>query len=183
MARQESLLPSSSFSYRWKYDVFLSFRGEDTRHGFTGNLYKALHDKGIHTFIDDKELQRGEEITPSLDNAIKESRIAIPVFSKNYASSSFCLEELVYIFRCIKGKGRLVLPVFYDVKPSHVRHQTGRYKEALAIHEERFKDDMEKVGEWRKALHQAANLSGFHFKIGYCFIFLRFVSLIFFCLL
>ncbi|XP_061369750.1 uncharacterized protein LOC133312550 [Gastrolobium bilobum] len=170
MARQESLLPSSSFSYGWKYDVFISFRGEDTRRGFTGNLYKALHDKGIHTFIDDKELQRGEEITPSLVNAIEESRIAITVFSKNYASSSFCLDELVHILHSIKEKGRLILPVFYYVDPSDVRHQRGSYEEALATHEKRFKDDMEKVRKWRMALRQVAHLSGFHFKQeGYCF--------------
>ncbi|XP_061366470.1 disease resistance protein RUN1-like [Gastrolobium bilobum] len=164
MASQESLLPSSSFSYRFKYDVFLSFRGEDTRHGFTGYLYKALHDRGIHAFIDDKELQRGDEITPSLVKAIEDSRIAIAVFSENYASSSFCLNELVHILHCIKEKGRLVLPVFYDVDPSHVRHQRGSYEEALATLEKRFKDDKEKVRKWRMALRQAADLSGFHFK-------------------
>ncbi|KAK7315397.1 hypothetical protein VNO77_33943 [Canavalia gladiata] len=159
---------SSSFSYRWKYDVFLSFRGKDTRQGFTGHLYKALCDKGIHTFIDDEELQKGEIITPSLMEAIEESRIAIPVFSKNYASSSFCLEELVNIIACIKQKGRLVLPVFYDVDPSFVRHQRDSYEEALAVHEERFKDDIgkKKVQKWRMALRQTADLSGFDFKYG-----------------
>jgi hypothetical protein len=73
--------------------VFLSFRGSDTRNNFTGNLYKALIDKGIRTFIDDNDLERGDEITPSLVKAIEESRIFIPIFSANYASSSFCLDE------------------------------------------------------------------------------------------
>ena len=157
---------SSSFSYEWSYDVFLSFRGFDTRYSFTGNLYKALCDRGIRTFIDDEELSRGEEITPSLVKAIQESRIAIPVFSTNYASSSFCLDELVLIMEYIKGKGRLVLPVFYDVDPCDVRHQKGSYGEAMAKHEERFKDVKEKVLKWRKALHHAANLSGWDFKLG-----------------
>ncbi|CAJ2635787.1 unnamed protein product [Trifolium pratense] len=154
---------SSSFSYGFTYDVFLSFRGLDTRYGFTGNLYKALLDQGIHTFIDDEELQRGHEITPSLLEAIEESRIAIIVLSKNYASSSFCLQELVKILDCIKGKGRLVCPIFYDVDPSDVRKQTGSYGEALAMHAERFIDILPK---WKIALRQVANLSGWHFKIG-----------------
>jgi len=64
---------STSISYGFKYQVFLSFRGSDTRYGFISNLYKALTDKGIHTFIDDRELQRGDEIKPSLDNAIEKS--------------------------------------------------------------------------------------------------------------
>ncbi|MCI33495.1 disease resistance protein, partial [Trifolium medium] len=79
---------SSSFSFDFSYDVFISFRGADTRFGFTGNLYNALSDKGIRTFIDDKELQRGDEITPSLLKNIEGSRIAIIVFSENYATSS-----------------------------------------------------------------------------------------------
>ena len=95
---------------RFGYDVFLSFRGGDTRHGFTGNLYKALCNRGIHTFIDDEELQSGEEITPALQKSIEESRIAIVVLSQNYASSSFCLDELVVILDC-KNKGLLVIPV------------------------------------------------------------------------
>jgi hypothetical protein len=86
---------SSSLSYGFSFDVFISFRGTDTRYGFTGNLYKALSDKGIRTFINDKELQRGDEITPSLLKSIEDSIIAIIVFSKDYASSSFCLDELV----------------------------------------------------------------------------------------
>jgi len=158
---------SSSFCYGFTYDVFLSFRGLDTRHGFTGNLYKALHNKGIHTFIDHEELERGHEITPSLLEAIQESRIAIIVLSKNYASSSFCLDELVKIIDCIKGKGRLVLPIFYEVDPSDVRKQTGSYGEALAMHEERFKNNMLRLQKWISALQQVANLSGWHFQTGY----------------
>ncbi|XP_020999566.1 disease resistance protein RPV1 [Arachis duranensis] len=158
---------SSSFGYAWEYDVFISFRGEDTRYGFPGNLYKALFDKGVHTFIDDEELQRGHEITPSLLKAIEESRIAIIVLSPNYASSSFCLDELVHILHCIKGNNRLVLPVFYEVDPSDVRHLKNSFGEAIAKHEKRYKDDMSnKVDKWKQALQQVANFSGYHFKHG-----------------
>ena len=162
---------SSSSSSSFSYDVFLSFRGTDTRFGFTGNLHKALCDKGIHTFIDDEELERGEEITPSLVKAIQESRIAIIVLSTDYASSTFCLNELVKITECVK----LVWPVFYYVDPSDIRHQNGSFGKAMAKHEERFKDDMDRVQKWRMALRQVANLSGYHFTHRY---FLMFVSLI-----
>ncbi|MED6107804.1 hypothetical protein PIB30_017694 [Stylosanthes scabra] len=157
---------SSSFNHAYKYDVFISFRGQDTRYGFTGYLYEALSNKGIHAFIDDEELQKGGEITPSLLSSIQESRIAIIVLSPNYASSSFCLDELVHIFHCIKGNHRLVLPVFSNVDPSDVRHLKKSFGEAMAKHEERFKNDMNKVLKWKEALHQVANLSGYHFKDG-----------------
>ncbi|KAL4317344.1 hypothetical protein AHAS_Ahas15G0375700 [Arachis hypogaea] len=146
----------------WRYDVFLSFRGKDIRRHFICHLYEALHRKGIRTFRDDEELNRGEDITRSLDKAIQQSRIAIPVFSSNYATSSFCLDELVMIMNCSKKKGHKVLPVFYEVDPFHVRRQRGTFGEALAKHEERFKN-MERLETWKCALEQAANLSGEHF--------------------
>ncbi|QHO13863.1 hypothetical protein HN51_071273 [Arachis hypogaea] len=159
---------SSSIRYEWKYDVFISFRGQDTRYGFTGNLYNALNGKGIHTFFDDGKLQSGEEITPALIKAIQESRIAIIVLSPNYAASSFCLEELVHILHCIKRNNRLVLPVFYEVNPSDVRHLNNSFGEAMAKHENRYKDHMNnKVDTWKKALIEVANLSGYHFKHGH----------------
>jgi len=158
----------SSFIAKYSYDVFLSFRGEDTRFGFTGNLYSALSQRGIFTFIDDEALRKGEEITPSLRKAIQESRISIIVFSKNYASSTFCLDELLQIIECHRKENMWILPVFYDIDPSHVRHQRGSYREAFAKHEgDRFRDDTEKVQQWRLALRQAADLSGLHFKTRY----------------
>ncbi|XP_047175646.1 TMV resistance protein N-like [Vigna umbellata] len=156
---------SSSSTCEGTHDVFLSFRGDDTRSGFTGNLYKSLCDRGIHTFIDDEGLRKGEEIRPALFKAIEQSRIAIVVFSENYADSTYCLEELVVILECIMRKGRLVWPVFYGVTPSSVRFQKGSYGKALAKHGERFKNDQEKLQKWKLALQVAAGLSGSHFKL------------------
>lgn len=148
------------------YDVFISFRGSDTRYGFASNLYKALSIRGIRTFIDNSELQRGDEIAGSLLKAIEESRICIIIFSTNYASSSFCLDELNAILYCYEEKknGRLVLPVFYHVEPSVLRHGTRSYGEALAKHEERFmKDGVDRVKKWRTSLYKAANISGYYY--------------------
>ena len=66
---------SSSFTHQpKKFDVFLSFRGKDTRFRFISHLYDALCLRGIHTFIDDK-LQRGEEISTKLLKNIENSMI------------------------------------------------------------------------------------------------------------
>ncbi|KAJ7970155.1 Disease resistance protein [Quillaja saponaria] len=153
---------SSSFIHKWNFDVFLSFRGEDTRYTFTGNLYNALRQRGIYTFIDDAKLRKGEEISPALLKAIEESRICIVLFSENYANSTWCLDELVKILECKQTKGQFVHPVFYKVDPSDIRKQKSCIGEALALHEKRF--DMEKVQKWRLALLELANLSGSHVK-------------------
>ncbi|KAJ7005100.1 disease resistance RPP13-like protein 1 isoform X1 [Populus alba x Populus x berolinensis] len=154
-------MASSSSSSRpgWDYDVFLSFRGEDTRKNFTDYLFTALQKAGIRTFRDDDELRIGEEISLQLPKAIQESKISILVFSKGYASSTWCLDELEKILDCRHATGQIVIPVFYDIAPSDIRKQTGSFAEAFDKHEERFKEEMEKVQKWRKALVEAANLS------------------------
>ncbi|XP_028760595.1 TMV resistance protein N-like [Neltuma alba] len=157
---------SSSVTHRWSYDVFLSFRGEDTRLTFVGHLYEALRQRGIRTFIDDESLDAGKEIRPSLFEAIKESRIAIIIFSQNYATSTFCLDELVQIIECFKEESRLVYSVFYHVNPSDVRRQRGNYGQALADLQNRLEGNDEKLQKWRWALSQAADLSGWHFQPG-----------------
>jgi hypothetical protein len=153
---------SSSSTPSWKYDVFLSFRGEDTRNNFTDHLYKALNDKGIVTFRDEEKLERGKSISPELFKAIEESRFAIVILSRTYASSTWCLDELVKIIECMKVMKTTVLPIFYDVDPSNVRKQTGTFAQSFAEHKERFKDNIEKVQTWRATLEEVANLKGWH---------------------
>ncbi|CAK7354292.1 unnamed protein product, partial [Dovyalis caffra] len=153
--------PGSSRSRpKGAYDVFLSFRGKDTRKNFTDHLYTALLQAGIYTFRDDNELTRGDEISKHLLEAIQESKISIVVFSKGYASSRWCLNELVEILECKKrNTDQILLPIFYDINPSDVREQVGSFAKAFDKHEERFK---EKAKQWREALEEAGNLSGWN---------------------
>ncbi|KAF5454827.1 hypothetical protein F2P56_024464 [Juglans regia] len=164
-----SVPPSSSSSPRprWIHDVFLNFHGEDTRKSFTDHLYTALEKKGIIAFKDDEKLERGKYISQELLKAIRESMYAIPIISKNYASSRWCLTELAQIVKCMRETGLTVLPVFYHVDPSEVRNQTGAFAEAFARHEEDPNIDMEKMQMWRVALKEVGNISGWHFHLRY----------------
>ncbi|GKD22759.1 NB-ARC domains-containing protein [Tanacetum coccineum] len=94
--------------------------------------------KGIRAFRDDNELPKGEEISPHLYKAIEESRFLIVIFSKEYASSSWCLRELVKILECKQTEHpkHEVRTIFYDVKPDVVRSQTESYAEAFAKHQD-----------------------------------------------
>ncbi|XP_030958065.1 TMV resistance protein N-like [Quercus lobata] len=150
---------SSSSTSQYRYDVFVSFRGEDTRNNFTSILIGILDHHGINIFRDDEHL-RGEEISDKLFEAIESSRILIIVFSKNYVFSTWCLKELVKILECRK-KDQIVLPIFYKVDPSEVRDQKGKFGEALTEHETKFKDKME-VQKWRIALREAGSIGGWH---------------------
>ncbi|GJT36025.1 disease resistance TIR-NBS-LRR class family protein [Tanacetum coccineum] len=150
---------TSSIKNSFKYDVFISFRGEDTRKNFVDHLYHALKDRGIYTYKDDVKIQKGKRISDDLFKSIEDSKFYIIVFSKNYASSSWCLEELVKIMECHKMTGHTAYPVFYNVEPTEVRKQSGAVGEAFAKHE-----NEEAVGKWREALQEAADLAGWELK-------------------
>ncbi|KAF7851309.1 hypothetical protein BT93_L4137 [Corymbia citriodora subsp. variegata] len=146
------------------YHVFLSFRGADVRKNFLGHLYAALDQRGLNTFMDDEELRKGEEISPALMRAIEESRIAIIIFSENYASSRWCLEELAKIMECKEQDRLIVFPVFYKVEPREVRWGRESYRRAIARHESKFGKNSEKVKKWKKTLFDAGSLSGWDLK-------------------
>nr|GEV33459.1 Toll/interleukin-1 receptor (TIR) domain-containing protein [Tanacetum cinerariifolium] len=150
----------SSIQKSFKYDVFLSFRGEDTRKNFVDHLYYALTQKGIETYKDDEKIKQGKMISDELIKAIEDSKFYIIVFSKNYASSSWCLEELVKIMECQTMDEHTAYPVFYDVEPTEVRKQSGSVGDAFARH----KED-EAARKWREALEEASDLAGWELKI------------------
>ncbi|KAJ9552043.1 hypothetical protein OSB04_016088 [Centaurea solstitialis] len=127
---------SSIHKTSFKYDVFLSFRGEDTRTSFVDHLYHALKLENIETYKDDKNLEKGKKISKELIQAVEESRFHVVVFSKNYASSSWCLDELLKIMECQETPtDHNVYPIFYHVEPTHVRKQSGEFGKAFAKHE------------------------------------------------
>ncbi|XP_034205770.1 disease resistance protein RUN1-like [Prunus dulcis] len=159
LVRAAQQTPSSKAFRCCRYHVFLSFRGKDTRKTFTDHLYTALVNAGFRTFRDDDEVERGEGIKPELQKAIKHSRTSVIVFSKNYASSRWCLDELVMILEHKRiSADHVILPVFYDVDPSDVRKQTGSLAKAFARHQKTQPSNKEK--EWREALSEVADLAG-----------------------
>ncbi|KAK9910855.1 hypothetical protein M0R45_034794 [Rubus argutus] len=154
---------SSSSGGSWEYDVFINFRGEDTRRGFVCHLYKALKQKALDTFIDSEELRKGDDLSELL-KAIQGSRLSLVVFSENYASSTWCLKELVQILKCMDTQNQIVVPIFYQVDPSDVRKLTASFAEAFAKHERDSAADMEEMESWKSGLTRATNLSGWDSK-------------------
>ena len=127
-ADANSSLSSSFFASQAKYDVFLSFRGEDTRRIFTCHLYNALRRKNINTFIDDEAIERGDKLSTTLLAAIEEAKLSIVILSENYASSRWCLDELVKIMECKETKNKLsclslitLIHHMYESKVAHMK--------------------------------------------------------------
>jgi hypothetical protein len=158
MDNDDVSISSAPGASRHRWDVFLSFRGKDVRDPFTFNLYDSLEKLGVRVFRDDQGLRRGDEINPSLLEAIDDSAASIVILSPNYASSRWCLDELSKICEC----RRLLLPVFYKVDPSDVRRQKGPFEEHFIKHENRYGKDV--VSRWRRALEKAGGISGWVFN-------------------
>ncbi|KAL2335664.1 hypothetical protein Fmac_016877 [Flemingia macrophylla] len=124
----QSNSPRSS-SDRWAFHVFLSFRGEDTRKTFTDHLYVALQQKGIQTFRDDEEIAKGEVISFQLPKAIEESLSYVVILSPNYASSTWCLNELQKILEFRKSW----VEKFFQSSMVWIRHMLDTKKGVLRM--------------------------------------------------
>ncbi|CAF2274828.1 BnaA04g11180D [Brassica napus] len=150
---------ASSSSCIKRYHVFPSFHGPDVRSGFLSHLRHQFASKGITTFKD-HEIERGHTIGPELVQAIRESRVSVILLSKNYASSSWCLDELVEILNCKEASGQIVMTIFYQVDPSDVRKQTGDF--GIAFKKTCEKKTEEDKKRWMEALAYVANIAGEH---------------------
>ncbi|KAI9111775.1 hypothetical protein K1719_017465 [Acacia pycnantha] len=137
-----------------------SFRGEDTRQGFVSHLHSTLRRNSVKTYMDDHDLERGNEISSTLLRAIEQSKISLIVFSENFASSRWTLEELVTIMSCKRTRGQLVLPIFYRISPSEVRKKrnySAVFKKLQNLSRSGMK---EKERRWTTAMVEAADLAG-----------------------
>ncbi|XP_048136635.1 disease resistance protein L6-like [Rhodamnia argentea] len=145
------------------YEVFLSFRGPDTRHGFTDCLYHGMVAAGILVFRDDESLRVGERIGGELLRAIENSKIYIPIFSTNYASSPWCLRELAYMVECASklNGNKEILPIFFDVEPVDVKLKTNLYRQNLSQIQKTFRSE---VKSWEKALIDVGKRKGWNLK-------------------
>ncbi|CAL9226362.1 unnamed protein product [Arabidopsis halleri] len=154
-----SSISPPSLSYKWKHDVFPSFRGVDVRRDFLSHIQKEFQRKGITPFIDN-EIKRGESIGPELIHAIRGSKIAIILLSRNYASSKWCLDELVEIMKCREELGQTVMVIFYKVDPYDVKKQVGEF--GKVFRKTCAGKSKEDIKRWRQVLAKVATIAGYH---------------------
>ncbi|MED6167353.1 hypothetical protein PIB30_001775 [Stylosanthes scabra] len=138
------------------YDVFISSGRQQPPHPFVSRLSEALKDAGVHVFEDNTGLTSGD---PIFSGAIEGSRTCIIFFSRKYANSPLCLQELEKIMECRRSKGQVVVPVFYCLDPAEIIYdQTGPFGEALATPETTSTHQHMVLGH-RTTLQEAARIS------------------------
>ncbi|GLJ27319.1 hypothetical protein SUGI_0536140 [Cryptomeria japonica] len=149
----EEFAPSTSTSGR-SYDVFINHRGVDVKHTLATTLYKMLtNGMGLRVFLDSEELELGDSLPKELIEAMKSASLHIAIFSKNYAQSRWCLDELSFMFRT----GTKIIPIFYYIDIGDVRYAKGVYAKAFDLHEKKGRYTSEKLQEWKDALFNVSH--------------------------
>lgn len=154
-------MSSSFLSSISQFDVFVSFRGADTRRNFISHLYRSFDQNGIQNFKDTTLLETDNSNSFDLSLAIRECKVAVVVISENYSSSFWCLQDLVTILQFHRKGGITVIPVFYGVDPSDARQQSGNVGIHFAEHAVAYPDY---VQIWKSSLTKLANISGYDSK-------------------
>ncbi|XP_031273327.1 uncharacterized protein LOC116131792 [Pistacia vera] len=136
------LLPSSfPLLLKLKYEVFLSFRGEETRQTLQAICVKPSTGKTLY-FIDDK-LNRGEEISSALLSAIERQRSRLSFSLKGTALQDGVSKNLKRLLNARKSMVRL-----YVAEMEECLTDTGNY---LALYESQLVQDIvnkfEAIGE------------------------------------
>lgn len=139
--------------------MFLAFRSCDTKHRFATRLKDRLKTKGIKVFDNDDQSLIGKDVAHEIQNAIDRSKIYIPIISKNFASSRWCLEELARMVECTKATGKKIIPIFYEVRPSEVKKASGDFEEGLLRHKS-YTSEQQNHGKWKRALMEVGEFSG-----------------------
>jgi hypothetical protein len=139
------------------YDVFLNHRGPDVKGSFVSHLYELLYVRGCNPFLDAKSLIKGNHALKSINEALRGVCVHLAIFSKGYAESKYCLNELCNMMQSPEK----VIPVFFQgVEPEHLRRiENGPFVDAFKKHLEKKRD--EDVERWKIALLEASHLTGF----------------------
>ena len=145
-----------------EYQVFLNHRGRDSKNILASLIHGVLTDHfRLSVFLDKKEIRTGDQNINAIEAAIQSASVHITIFSESYAQSKWCLDELCMILKSVHNSNKKIIPVFWDVEPSHLRHiENGAYKAAFEKHKSKGRVSPAHIDEWRKALKDASFLSG-----------------------
>ncbi len=140
-----------------KFDVFLNHRGPDVKESFASHLHQALQEAGCRPFLDKPDIEKGQRGQTKIYEALRGASVHVAIFSKQYADSDYCLDELCEMLESKK----LIIPVFYDVSPSVLRCEDHNGPYTTAFRETHGEKLANEVQEWKDKLEKAADLNGF----------------------
>ncbi|KAM7477973.1 hypothetical protein LguiA_026186 [Lonicera macranthoides] len=144
-------------SVKYSYDIFFSLSHLDRNS--TNWVYKALVESGLRIFRDGDPIEGSGDVESDLKKAIERSKSCVVVLSKSYASSKWCLDQLVMM---IEFKRNAILSLFYDQK-GRIGEGFARFEDKLKLKTgcQRLENLTDKIQGWSDALSFASRLEGF----------------------
>ncbi|CAM6029752.1 unnamed protein product [Sphagnum balticum] len=139
------------------FDVFLNHRGPDVKQNFAAHLHQALQEAGCRPFLDMESLEKGQDSQKKIYEALGCATVHVAIFSKHYADSNYCLNELCAMLE----RKKLIIPVFYDVSPNDLLCKLHNGPYTKAFRKTHGKRPASEVKKWKDALCRAAQLFGF----------------------
>ncbi len=127
------------------------------KQNFAAHLHHALQEAGCRPFLDMGSLEKGQPAQKQIYEALGCASVHVAIFSKHYADSDYCLDELCAMLE----RKKLIIPVYYDVSPNdlHCKLHNGPYTKAFRkFHGRRSASEVKK---WKDALCRAAEIPGF----------------------
>lgn len=128
------------------FQVFINHREPDVKKTLASLIYHRLINCGLSVFLDRDEIRTGDTISFAISTAIQSASLHIAIFSETYAESKWCLDELLCILRSHHKRNTKVIPVFFDVEPTDLRHiENGRYAKAFENHQHKGRFTIEDI--------------------------------------
>lgn len=103
--------------------VFISHQGLQ-KNRYALPLWRALKNSGVTSFVDERDLPAGGQSDRTMDATLRGSTLVVYVLTRNFLSSSYCMEELHWgleqraKFACRMPK--VCLPLYIEKKSAGV---------------------------------------------------------------
>lgn len=101
------------------FDVFICHASEDKE--YVDRLARRLKDSDITVWYDSYQIGWGDDLRPTIDTGLKNSRFGIVVFSKSFLGKKKWTEyELNGLFSMEKAGQKVVLPIWHDISQEEI---------------------------------------------------------------
>ncbi|KAL4197726.1 hypothetical protein AMTRI_Chr04g252550 [Amborella trichopoda] len=148
------------------YDAFISHRGSELKK-LAEKIHGDLSGLGVSSFVDSREIRKGENLSGVIVEAIRASSIWLVLLSKGFAESPWCLDEVrMMVDERENGESKgILIPVYYNVGPDDLRDvNRGPFKKAFRMHRKSKDYSLETIAKWEEVLKQVAEIWGPTFK-------------------
>jgi hypothetical protein len=131
------------------YDVFICHASED-KDPFVRPLAQALQAEHVEVWFDEFSLKLGDSIRRSIDKGLRQSRFGIVVLSPAFFEKNWPQYELDgLVEREMKGKDKIILPLWHSVTHDHVTQYSPALAGRKAVSSEReFKRLWMRFSKW-----------------------------------